>query len=286
MNMKHGKKFLLLGLLAVSGTGFAQVEMTEEAFQPYSVTNEGLVVVQPVESNVPYYLWSPEEGEMRLIGGISAGDGVGGVARFTDDGRKVAAVMMDSILLPLQWDTLALSGLEALDSVVLTDILFYQQSSCGIVVGKRPLSDTMVIMTTVNEGRSWNDLLRDGSFMNLEGKDLGGLNVLALADQYNVMAGGDKATFHYGWLTGGTWNPVANLPGTAVESYSAIDFIVTDDYARNPGLVGGVRIDGQPFLWRTKNSGDDFDTVIDGLGGFLPTFAMQEAFFSCLPGMV
>lgn len=153
------------------------------------------------------------------------------------------------------------------DSIVLTDILFYKQSTSGIVVGKRPLSDTMIIMTTSNESLSWRDLLKGGAFTNLAGKDLGGFNVLALVDQYNVIAGGDKATLHYGWLTGGTWNPVANLPGTAVESYSAIDFIVTDDYARNPGLVGGVRIDGQPFLWRTKNSGDDFDTVIDGLGG-------------------
>lgn len=267
---KLGKQILSLGLLAAWGTGFAQVEMTDGQYQPYGVTNDGVVVVGGMNFNDPYYLWTPEEDDIFMIGGVTAGNGIGGVARFTDDGRKVAAVMMDSILLPLQWDTIALPGLEASDSVVLTDILFYQQNSCGIVVGKRPLSDTMVIMTTVNEGRSWSDLLRTGTLLNLEGKDLSGFNVAALADPYNVVAGGDKGTLYSGWLTGGMWNPVDNLPAMEVGSYTALDFMVENTYALYPGLVGGTRADGNPFLWRTTDGGNNFDTLVEGLGG-IPT---------------
>lgn len=268
---KLGKQILSLGLLAAWGTGFSQVEMTEGQYQPYGVTNDGVVVMGGEGWNGPFYLWTPEEDDIFMIGGVTAGNGIGGVARFTDDGRKVAAVMMDSILLPLRWDTIALPGIMAAeDSIILTDMLFYMQNEVGILVGKRPLQDTMIIMTTMNEGRSWLDLLGTGAFLNLEGKDLGGFNVAALADPYNVVAGGDKGTLYFGRLTGGMWNPVDNLPAMEVGSYTALDFMVENTYALYPGLVGGTRADGNPFLWRTTDGGNNFDTLMEGLGG-IPT---------------
>ena len=53
--MRHCKKFLLLGLLAVSGTGFAQLEVTDRKFSTQEVTNEGLVV-GTTDQMSPYYL--------------------------------------------------------------------------------------------------------------------------------------------------------------------------------------------------------------------------------------
>lgn len=87
MNMKHGKKFLLLGFLAVSGTGFAQLEVTDRKFSTQGVTNEGLVV-GTTDQMSSYYLWNPDEGDMFMIGGVSAGNGIGGVPASPMTGGK------------------------------------------------------------------------------------------------------------------------------------------------------------------------------------------------------
>lgn len=50
-----------------------------------SVTNEGLAVFSG-DQNTPFNIWNPRTGEVKEIGGISAGQGIGGCAAFSLDG--------------------------------------------------------------------------------------------------------------------------------------------------------------------------------------------------------
>ena len=71
-------------------SAYAQVEMIKGLSSLHGVNNDGLVVGTPSQ-NTPFYLWNPADGSVEKIGGISAGEGVGGVASFTDDGKTIAA---------------------------------------------------------------------------------------------------------------------------------------------------------------------------------------------------
>ena len=100
------KKTLLLSMLGLmtAGTMSAQIYITDAEFDPSGVNNEGLVVgVQG--KNQPFLIWNPFDNIFTNIGGISAGDGIGGTARFSGDGKFVTAPMSyDAIPLNAEWE--------------------------------------------------------------------------------------------------------------------------------------------------------------------------------------
>lgn len=100
--MKKKLLFIAVGLLMTCAVS-AQLYITNETLNFNSVTNDGIAVGSPGQ-NQPFYLWNPFSGEYTLIGGVSAGNGVGGVARFSDDGKMLAASMhSDSLQVNTQW---------------------------------------------------------------------------------------------------------------------------------------------------------------------------------------
>ncbi len=90
------KKILLSMFgLCVAGMVSAQVYISYVQFNPNGVTNEG-VVVGSFGENMPFVLWDAKNGgsetSMKAIGGQSSGqEGSGGRARFSHDGKFVAA---------------------------------------------------------------------------------------------------------------------------------------------------------------------------------------------------
>ena len=84
------KSLMLLGLtLGASLLGSAQkVYVTEGQMFITDVTNQGVAVVHPDQGSA-HYLWNAANNTYTYVGGISAGDGAGGVARFSPDGKRV-----------------------------------------------------------------------------------------------------------------------------------------------------------------------------------------------------
>lgn len=90
--MKQKHSFLtLVGIFSASMLS-AQVTFTEVQFNPTGVNNEGIVVGHD-NQNSPNYLWNPATQEITEIGGISAGNNIGGVGQFSDDGKFIVSSM-------------------------------------------------------------------------------------------------------------------------------------------------------------------------------------------------
>lgn len=101
------KLLFALPLLAIGATASAQngawVASDPCAYSATGVTNEGLVVVAG-DQNTARYLWNPFTDEYTYIGGISAGNGVGGLGRISEDGRFVVSTAeFDRIEVSNKW---------------------------------------------------------------------------------------------------------------------------------------------------------------------------------------
>lgn len=212
--MRQFKMFLTCGLLAAGGAVSAQVEITETPFSPYGVTNEG-VIVGTTTANAPFYLWFPETGEMREIGGVSAGNGIGGNANISDDGKWISAALYDSLLMPQAWDTIQFPG----EEILFTDLIFLQGLDYGLAAGKIPGKDTVVMKSTVSGGLNWSSM--EGNFAFSEHK--GGFNVVA-GLTYMGAAGGDNGALYMGSVSG-SWRSIDSVPDMEVAAYRAVDFI-------------------------------------------------------------
>jgi hypothetical protein len=65
---------------------FAQLIVKDGNFQPTGITNQGLVAGYSEQAG-PYSIWNPDESSVDNIGGLAPGQGIGGQARFSDDGN-------------------------------------------------------------------------------------------------------------------------------------------------------------------------------------------------------
>lgn len=88
-----------LGILASN----AQLYMTSHTASFTGVSNDG-IAVGSTDQNTPYFLWNPFTGESTPIGGISAGNGLGGTARISDDGKYVIGLnQYNKVALTTAW---------------------------------------------------------------------------------------------------------------------------------------------------------------------------------------
>lgn len=105
------KHFLLIALCGTFTVAWAQNEetgqrawFTESQYSSSSVNNDGEAIIFK-DQNEPYEIWNPHTGDINLIGGISAGNNVGGLGRFSDDGKYVSAVMYSKdIAVSTEWE--------------------------------------------------------------------------------------------------------------------------------------------------------------------------------------
>lgn len=86
--MKHLFTTVVSGLL-LSQSVLAQITIREGNFAATGVSDEG-VVVGHIGENSPYYLWDTRSGSFQKIGGLSAGNNVGGWGSISADGRYVS----------------------------------------------------------------------------------------------------------------------------------------------------------------------------------------------------
>lgn len=150
------KKFLLslLGLGTV-GVMSAQVYITDDKFNPNGVTNEG-VVVGSFGENMPFVLWDINKGtgaeSMTMIGGQSSGqEGAGGRARFSHDGKFVAApTWIEGIPVSTNWEKK-----ERTDLKYDFKGIVYVSDMNLLAVGTAEDGKSGVFMKSTNNGKTW-----------------------------------------------------------------------------------------------------------------------------------
>lgn len=116
-----------------------------------SVTNEGIAVGYN-DQNQPFYIWDAVNDTQKLIGGISAGQGIGGVPRFSADGKLIAAPMeSDRINTITDWTE---NTFEKMKPYVFRPMYCYSEYNL-FAFGATPDGKEGVIMKSANNGTSW-----------------------------------------------------------------------------------------------------------------------------------
>lgn len=254
--------FTLAGALAFSVLS-AQVVYTEVQFNPSSVTNEGLVVGTTGQMS-PFYLWNPQTQEMQEIGGISAGNGIGGNPRFSHDGKLIAATMdCDAIPVSTEWISQVVAGKENMHA---TSYARFGSSDC-YAIGTNG-TNNMLLLTT-NSGKTWKD--RTSNLTSIA-QIPEGVNLTAIASINGMqgLLGGNKGFLMAGSSNGNVWKPIdiQELGVTdKIEVYRAMDFIdLAHDYTTCVGILGGELADGSLSLWQTGDAGDSWHATTGVLG--------------------
>lgn len=246
--------FTLAGLLS-AGCLFGQVNILDEALSPTGVSDEGIVAGSFGQTQ-PYYLWNPANGELREIGGVSAGNGVGGSVKFSADGNYLSGTMYTEMQFPTEWKETVITERD----YTFTGIGF-PISNLGFAIGKDPQDATKgVMLQTNNNGITWSDI---GYKMN------GGLESICFLNDNVGLVGGRNALFAYTTTRGTEWkgmNPRPEGNTDEVAAYLAIDFIREEPYA---GVVGAELAGGGYAVYQSPDGAESW-TVATGVTG-IPT---------------
>lgn len=222
----------ITALAAICMASAASAQFYTPSGQPIpnvtSVTNEG-VAVGYNDQNQPFYTWDAVNDTQKLIGGISAGQGVGGVPRFDEAGKLIAAPMeSDKINVFTEWSYLT--------NQEMAPYKFCQMCYIGdwdlFAVGSTPDGKEGIIVKSSNAGKTWKraDALSrqkdDGMWENYTPD----FPIYCMAQTFGsrgvILVGGGNGTLLSG-SGNGSWNK-AELPEISLESsvkaYRAMSF--------------------------------------------------------------
>lgn len=273
--MKHHPFAIALAASLLSGSAGAraQIVFTPGSFFPTGVTNEG-VVVGSSEAFKPLQLWIPNDGSFQQIGGVSAGNGVGGTARFIGDGSRIVGnAYNEHYPLPASWERINLN----MPGYTIHSIQQMPFTSNGYTaVGHNADKTEGMMFKTNNGGQTWQK-------WNATGKPLGALNAMAWLGWSDALAVG-TSTYHV--ISNSSWEEIDIHPEGneyAVEEYLSVDFLdcAEGEYVSKYGVVGikyatesedeGVNpqsISPQKFaVWYTTDTGDTWTQSL-GISGY------------------
>ena len=272
------KTFLLmLASLACCGTGMAQDDggqqqrfWTVGGYTAYSVTNEGQAVVSSFNWNTPYFIWDSQTGDLKEIGGVTAGNNVGGVGRFTEDGKTVGAVMRsDEIRVSTSWQRIQLDGVDC----NFREIVQLPGTTGMFAIGASDDLQSGRMLRSTDFGKTWR--LSAIAVVNPDGPSSdngwkGGLECIGWQSYFNGLTGGHNGCLYYTKNGGTQWewldiHPAGNTDEVA--TYWAVDFIpVTENYVYKYGAVGLEKAGGTGAVWYTTDGATTFAEAA-GVGG-------------------
>ena len=279
------KKFLLslLGLGTV-GVMSAQVYITEDKFNPNGVTNEG-VVVGSFGENMPFVLWDINKGtgaeSMTMIGGQSSGqEGAGGRARFSHDGKFVAApTWIEGIPVSTNWEKK-----ERTDLKYDFKGIVYVSDMNLLAVGTAEDGKSGVFMKSTNNGKTWVKMesITEGNGP-ITSPTTG---ILSISPQTwtHILAGGMDGKLYLSTSSGTGWELVDLHPEgdeSVVDTYWAMDFRYegSSSPVSQYGVIGMELEGGIGAVWYTEDEGETFN-VATGVNG-VPSYIthLGETFF-------
>lgn len=216
------KKSLPTALAAVCMAGAASAQFYIPSEEPIpnvtSVTNEG-VAVGYNDQNCPFYIWDAVNDTQTLIGGISAGQGVGGVPRFDESGKLIAAPMQsDRIKVFTEWS----SNKDDVMAPYVFRQMYYGGDRALFAVGYTPDGKEGIIVKSSDCGRLWKraDMLsrqkEDGTWENYTPDFPIYCMASTVGSRGIILVGGGNGTLLSG-SGNGSWNP-AEMTGLTLES--------------------------------------------------------------------
>ena len=268
----------LLGL-CVAGAASAQIYISDVRFDANGVNNDGIVVGSQ-DQNMPILLWDAKKGgdasAFTNIGGISAGQGIGGVARFSGDGKFVTAPMpCDAIPVVSDWEKNVYSDF----AYTYNDVLYVSDYNV-FAIGESADGKSGIFLKSANNGTSWKEIMdffrldeQSGTYVVFEPA---ALTSVAPLSNSQFLLGGKDGGLYFSSNGGNAFEPINLQPegdeGT-VDTYWAMDFLyglyddgsVASDTATY-GVIGVEYTDGSYAVWYTTDTGDTF-SMATGVNG-------------------
>ena len=273
MKQKHSL-LTLVGIFSASMLS-AQVTFSEIQFFPTGVNNEGIVVGHK-DQNTSQYLWDPVAQEMTEIGGISAGNNVGGVAQFSDDGKRIASTMpSNEIAVSSAWEKNVMNDYD------LTFNGIYQPASEMYAIGSSTNGQTGAILRSMNKGKTWR-VFATSSQENGGTPFTGGFEAMGWLNWAQGLVGGHNGAI-YTVKSNGTcavFDPHPEGNTKEVKTYWSIDFI--PQAGGNAALYGAIGLeykDGGYAVWVTNDSGDTFQEATGVAGCPVHISHFADAFY-------
>lgn len=259
------KKFFYIALLGLTfaNSSVAQVYVTESQFFANGVNNNGEVLIYSNQCT-PYNIWRPKNriDDITEIGGISAGNGIGGAPKWTEDAKFVTGTTpWENITIPTGWDKSVFE--ESAESPKPHNInnIFFVANSLLISTASTVDGSDMRIRLTTNNGNSW----KEGSFTvsglpqkNVEGVMLDGCRGNSIV---GYMCGRNASMYYIGSNGNDIHAITPVLTGFSgeVDTYWAMDFIVPSSYdAHKYGLLSVESKNGECSVWYTMDGGDTY----------------------------
>lgn len=165
--MKNHLRLILTTLifgLSINGL-YAQFIIKESYFETTGVSNTGDVSGYETWAG-PYFLWNPDHGAYTEIGGAAPGNGVGGRARFSDDGNYISGTSYVEVPVPTNWERTVLSDF----NYIFKGIEFPAgQKDFGYAVGQSlTYNGNGIVLRTTDGGASWSPMWVDNQHRGLE----------------------------------------------------------------------------------------------------------------------
>lgn len=249
--------FCALGMFSAK----AQLYVTEKQAFITGVSDNG-IAVGTTNQNEPYFLWDPVNNEMKTIGGLSSGNGIGGVGRISADGKIVYGTQLHAKLpMSAAWDKSDYPELR----YRITG--FVNTGSGSMYAAGVNAEGNSIVLESNGEGNSWKS--------NVSGVNVfEGSNITSFgyASMYFLFAGCDngkmfKSKANSTWLE---WDVHPKDNTTEVKAYTAVDFTKmapSDMYCS--GGIGYEAVDGSYGVWYTKDANfkySDFNESKDVMG--------------------
>lgn len=266
--MKKSNFYAALLGLVVASPSVAQVYVTGDQYFSGGVNNDGEVLIYD-DICVPYNIWKPKTdiNNITEIGGISAGNGIGGQARWTDDGRFVTGVTpWDNILIQSGWEnTVFEEPADVSQPHHFNNVFFIANSLLVTSASSEDGKDTR-IRYTLNNGDSWKKgntgATIDGKFQMIEyfnGPLLDGCKENSIIGY----ACGRNAAMYKITSNGNAIDPVTpvltDFDGE-VDTYWTMDFIAPANLydAAKYGVISVQAKNGECSVWYTSDGGESY----------------------------
>lgn len=240
-----------------------RIWISESQYFTSSVNNNGEAIGY-VDQVSPYEIWIPQMGERIEIGGISAGNGIGGLGRFSDDGNLISGVRYnDNIRIESAWTKYSLE-----DNSYRINAFALPSNTNLLAIGSSKDKQTAIVLRSTNQGKTWKPFSLAVTNIGETGagqKVKGGLECICCLSWAKGLAGGHNGAMYdfnpgNGMFTQIDIHPAGNTD--EVKTFWAIDFLdIEANYVKPYGVFGLELADGTGAVWYTEDGADTFEAA-------------------------
>jgi photosystem II stability/assembly factor-like uncharacterized protein len=238
--------------LLFAGSAFSQVTTLEGNLSPTGVSNEGLVVGS-YDQTSPYFLWTPKDDNVKKIGGVSSGNGIGGKARFSADGKYISSSMWTDWEISKTWQKTTIKDFGyKLNAIAKVPIV----KNLSFLVGENSDGSKGIIMSS-SDGQS---------LIKLSTVNYGLKAISALTSEVAIACGRD-GNMVYSAHRGNGWTKMDARPEGCTDTIScfeSIDFTKEEPYY---GVVGARLKNNKFTAYQSPDGGETWNktTGVEGV---------------------